>query len=117
MNTNPPKTPTPQIKCPVSILKFRAQVAKGLVAKTIRKIPSKASRDLSVTCVSYGLSSATKQIRHKRHTKKFSPEWFGLIHLPVPFVASLRKATFCSNYSIVLSIVASILANTQPFVK
>ena len=68
MNTNPPKTPTPQIKCPVSILKFRAQVAKGLVAKTIRKIPSKASRDLSVTCVSYGLSSATKQIRHKRHT-------------------------------------------------
>lgn len=117
MNTNPPKTPTPQIKCPVSILKFRAQVAKGLVAKTIRKIPSKASRDLSVSGVSYGLSYATKQIRQKRHTKKFSPEWFGLIHLPVPFVASLRKATFCSNYAIVLSIVASILANIQPFVK
>lgn len=105
-----PKTP-PKLKCPVAILKFRAHVAKGILAKSIRKLPNKTFRDLSVSGISYGLSSGTKRIRTARNTRKFSPEWFALVHLPVPFVASLRKATYCSNTAIFLSIAASILAN------
>ena len=108
-----PKTPQ-KLKCPVAILKFRAQVAKSLIAQSIRKFPNKKLRDISVSGISYGLSSTTKQIRIKRNTKKFSPEWFALIHLPVPFVASLRKATFCTNQAIFLSIAAVILANIPP---
>lgn len=91
-------------KCPVSIVKMRTAVAATTLAKTIRKIPSSTARNIAVGGVAYTSTKATKLVKKHFGWKYPSKEWFVATHVPVPLIASMRKACLCTKYGIACTI-------------
>ena len=77
------------LECPAPIMALRVALARSKPARALRPKPVYQRLAVAVT-VAATVSAPTGRIR--RHTKRFSPAWFGLIHLPIPVVALIRQA-------------------------
>ncbi|GMH34238.1 hypothetical protein BSKO_02072 [Bryopsis sp. KO-2023] len=96
---------TGRYKCPPVVVKMRAMLSRTQVVKSLRPegLPVKI---LAVMAVSSALNIPFGVLR--AHCKKFSPEWFLVVHATIPFIAMFRKAVVLPQYALIFTVAAAV---------
>lgn len=96
---------TGKYKCPPAIVYMRSVMSKTELVRTLRPeaLPVKI---LAVMAVSSALNIPFGALRE--HCKKFSPEWFLVVHATIPFIAMFRKTVIMPKYAMAFTIAAAI---------
>lgn len=94
-----------QIHCPPPIVRMRAALNQTKVVTFLRPqdLPIKV---LAIAALSTVLNIPLGALRE--HCRKFSPEWFLVVHATIPFVAMFRKAVIMPKYAMAFTIAAAI---------
>lgn len=92
-------------KCPPAIVQMRAMLARTEVVRSLRpeSLPVKI---LAVMAISAALNIPFGAMRE--HCRKFSPEWFLLVHATIPFIAMFRKTVIMPKYAILFTVAAAV---------
>lgn len=94
-----------RMHCPAPIVRMRAALNQTKVVTFLRPqdLPIKV---LVIAAVSTALNIPLGALRE--HCRKFSPEWFLVVHATIPFVAMFRKAVIMPKYAMAFTIAAAI---------
>lgn len=95
--------------CPKPVVMMRAALAKTPVVKALRP------ESLEIKLLAIALASAALNVPFgmlREHTRKFSPEWFLVVHATIPFIAMFRKAVVMPPYAILFTIASAIGGQT-----
>eukprot|EP00210_Caulerpa_lentillifera_P000605 g586.t1 len=96
-------------QCPKPVVMMRAAIAKTPVVRALRPEALEVKL-LAIALASMALNVPFGMLRE--HTKKFSPEWFLVVHATIPFIAMLRKAVVMPPYAILFTVAAAIGGQT-----
>jgi len=92
-------------QCPKPIVMMRAALARSSAVRALRP------ESVEVKLLAVALASSMLNIPFgmlREHTKKFSPQWFLVVHATIPFIAMFRKAVVMPPYAIAFTIAAAI---------
>lgn len=94
-----------QYKCPPAIVQMRVMLSRTQVVKTLRpeSLPVKI---LAVMAISASLNVPFGALRE--HCRKFSPEWFLMVHATIPLIAMFRKSVIMPKYAILFTVAAAV---------
>ena len=91
--------------CPKPIVMMRAALAKTSIVRALRP------EGIEVKLLAVALASSMLNVPFgmlREHTKKFSPQWFLVVHATIPFIAMFRKAVVMPPYAILFTVAAAI---------
>lgn len=91
--------------CPKPIVMMRAAIARTSIVKALRP------ESLEVKLLAVALASSLLNIPFgmiREHTRKFSPQWFLVVHATIPFIAMFRKAVVMPHFAIAFTVAAAI---------
>lgn len=91
--------------CPKPIVMIRAAIARTSIARSLRP------ESIEIKLLAVALASTLLNIPFgmlREHTRKFSPQWFLVVHATIPFIAMFRKAIVMPPYAILFTVAAAI---------
>ena len=91
--------------CPKPIVMMRAALARNPMIRALRP------ESIEIKLMAVAMASTLLNIPFgmlREHTRKFSPQWFLVVHATIPFIAMLRKAIVMPPYAIAFTIAAAI---------
>lgn len=94
------------LQCPPVVVAVRKFVASTPICKSIRPQPL-PSRLAAVFALAVMGNMPPGML--KEHFDKFSPPWILAVHISVPVVAALRKATRLPPYAILVTVAGSVI--------
>jgi hypothetical protein len=94
------------LQCPPVVVAVRKFVASTPICKSIRPqpLPSRLAAVFALV-----LMGNIPPGMLKEHFDKFSPQWILAVHISLPVVAALRKATRLPPYAILVTVAGSVL--------
>lgn len=94
------------LQCPPVIVAVRKFVASTPICKSIRPqpLPNRLAALFALAMMGNIPPGMLKE-----HFDKFSPQWIACIHISVPVVAALRKATRLPPYAILVTVAGSVI--------
>lgn len=94
------------LQCPPVVVACRKFVASTPICKSIRPqpLPSRLAAVFALAMMGNVPPGMLKE-----HFDKFSPQWIMAVHISVPVVAALRKATRLPPYAILVTVAGSVL--------
>lgn len=91
--------------CPKPIVMMRAALARTSMVRALRP------EAIEIKLLAVAMASSMLNIPFgmlREHTRKFSPQWFLVVHATIPFIAMFRKAVVMPHYAILFTVAAAI---------
>ena len=90
-----------ELRCPRAIVAMRAAIARSAPARELRP---RGIQIRSLAMIGTAVVANVPCGMWRKHTKRFSPQWFVAVHATIPFVAMLRKAVLMPPWAILLTV-------------